>query len=101
MKRFESLSIALLDQIESNVCEYNDKDVDEDDNEMKKVPDMAGECFWNHFCIFHAANFKLDSSSKFKLFLIPRRPVKATTNLLVKCYCRRKQCQWHTTEYEV
>ncbi|CAB3993040.1 zinc transporter ZIP14-like isoform X3 [Paramuricea clavata] len=41
MKRFESLSIALLDQIESNVCKYNHKDVDEDDNEMKKVPDMA------------------------------------------------------------
>ena len=52
MKRFESLSIALLDQIESNVCEYNDKDVYEDDNEMKKVPGMTGECFWNHFCIF-------------------------------------------------
>jgi hypothetical protein len=91
MKRFESLSIALLDQIESNVCEYKDKDVYEDDNEMKKVPGMTGECFWNHFCIFHAANFILDSSFKFKLFLIPRGPVKAMTNLLVKCYYRRKQ----------
>ena len=63
MKRFESLSIALLDQIESNVCvsEHTDEDVDkkdedndaaadddddyddDDDDDNAKVPDMTGE----------------------------------------------------------
>jgi hypothetical protein len=44
MKRFESFSIALLDQIESNVCvsEIDDEDVDEDDDENMKVSEMSG-----------------------------------------------------------
>ena len=44
MNRFESLSIALLDQIESNVCESGDNDdVGEDDDENEKMTNMTGE----------------------------------------------------------
>ena len=60
MKRFESLSVALLDQIESSVCfsVQNDNDdennsddndgEDDDDNEIKKVPEMSGEQYHIH-----------------------------------------------------
>ncbi|XP_046846729.1 metal cation symporter ZIP14-like [Xenia sp. Carnegie-2017] len=46
IKRFESLSIALIDQIESNVCvdEHNDKDVGNDENNYDKetkTPNVA------------------------------------------------------------
>ena len=44
MKRFESLSIALLDQIESNVCELEgNDDVAEDGDDIEKMTDMTGE----------------------------------------------------------
>lgn len=44
MKRFESLSIALLDQIESNVCESDDdNDVGDDDDDTEKMTNMTGE----------------------------------------------------------
>lgn len=47
IKRFESLSIALIDQIESNVCvdEHNDKDVGNDESNYDKetkTPNVAG-----------------------------------------------------------
>ena len=47
IKRFESLSIALIDQIESNVCvdEHNDKDVGNDENNYDKetkTPNVSG-----------------------------------------------------------
>ena len=44
MNRFESLSIALLDQIESNVCESGDNDdVGKDDDDNEKMTNMTGE----------------------------------------------------------
>lgn len=44
MKRFESLSIALLDQIESNVCELEENnDVAEDGDDIEKMTNMTGE----------------------------------------------------------
>ena len=49
MKRFESLSIALVDQIESNVCEseYPDtKPEEEDDEENENIADMSGEYYF-------------------------------------------------------
>ena len=56
MKRFESLSAALLDQIESNVCvsEYKHEDADEDDDDNIKMTDMSGEVL---SCIFRTAIF--------------------------------------------